>query len=508
MLPCGHTFCLSCIRTVWNTDLSAEGPFFCPECQILLPSDLTLEVEPTLQAKTASVAIRTCLTCDASLCRAHATLHQQRAVLRQHVLVEVTRDPLSLKCREHQEQLKLFCVEEQLPVCSLCLLVGRHQHHQALQLQDASAELKKMLDTTMTQLLQRRMSAEQAIKDLEALYTETMKSTAAFRSRISDKYSRIRGLIEEDENLMVKMVDSEEVFISEWLEAQRQVLEEQIKESDSLRSTSMSLIQETNDLIFLQRITAHGLGRTLDLPPLREVEKQICSPEKLRTIERLVDALTLALSQHFPRMWSYLRALTLDPSTAHPQLLVSQDRQQVRWGTQPSAGAPGCGRQDAQYSILARESFSTGRHYWEVLVQEKPFWLIGTTTGATGSQEGGPTKGLADQKKASWCIYHGDGQYLACHNAQETLLSVGSRVVKLGMMADLQQGALSFYDADTLTLLHRFCVPCLEPLYPMFNPCINMNDHNRQPLTLFRLRDADRSRSVGGGAAGTSQSPS
>uniref|UniRef100_A0A3P9NV85 Si:ch211-1n9.6 n=2 Tax=Poeciliinae TaxID=586240 RepID=A0A3P9NV85_POERE len=36
-LQCGHDFCLTCIRAVWETDESTEGPFFCPECQIFLP---------------------------------------------------------------------------------------------------------------------------------------------------------------------------------------------------------------------------------------------------------------------------------------------------------------------------------------------------------------------------------------------------------------------------------------------------------------------------------------
>lgn len=177
-LPCGHDFCLTCIRAVWGTEGSDKAPFFCPECQIFLPSNLTLEVNTSLQTKvkdlatnrpstaeqrtttqsrattssstihcdhcieTPSVAIKTCLTCDASLCQAHALLHQQRTALREHTVVEVTDDPLSLKCREHRDELKLFCMEERIPVCCLCLLVGMHKNHKAVQLQEACADFK------------------------------------------------------------------------------------------------------------------------------------------------------------------------------------------------------------------------------------------------------------------------------------------------------------------------------------------------------------------------------
>lgn len=183
-LPCGHDFCLTCIHAVWDTDVSDEGPFFCPECQILLPSGLTLEINTSLQTKAKdytsnktpaaelpttapsrgtkststvycdhcieapSEAVKTCLTCDASLCQAHALLHQRRSALRKHTVVEVTGDPLSLKCKEHHDELKLFCMEERVPVCCLCVLVGMHKNHKASQLNEACADFKVNISTT------------------------------------------------------------------------------------------------------------------------------------------------------------------------------------------------------------------------------------------------------------------------------------------------------------------------------------------------------------------------
>ncbi|KAM6956198.1 E3 ubiquitin/ISG15 ligase TRIM25 [Aplochiton taeniatus] len=522
MLPCGHIFCLTCIRLVWNADTSSDGIFFCPECQIILPSDLTLEVNSSLQTKLqdltleisgppvrletagspsaitcdhciekSSVAVRTCLTCDASLCRAHAQLHHQREALREHTVVEVTEDPLSLKCKEHREELKLFCMEESMPVCSLCALVGLHKNHHAVQLPEACADLKSVLETNMSQLLKRKSVAEHAITDLESLYAETVRSAAAFRERISDKYSRIRAVLNGDERLMLRVVDTEETFMTEWLESQRGIMEDHIREIDTLRASSKALLREANDLRFLQQITAQRLGRPLDLVPIQGVEKDLCAPERMRTVERLVDELSVELSHHFPRMWSYLRTPTLDPESAHPNLEVSTDRLQVCWTRQPGSESPGFQRYDSQYSVLATEPLSAGVNYWEVIVQEKPYWLIGITTGPT-SRKVGETEDHSSQhtERPSWCIYHCDGQYLACHDTQETLLPVeGGRVRKLGVLADLHKGELSFHDADRLTKLHCFSVKLAEPLYPMFNPCIDVNCLNRQPLTLLTLKD-------------------
>lgn len=56
--------------------------------------------------------------------------------------MEVTGDPLSLKCREHRDELKLFCMEERVPVCCLCVLVGMHKNHKASQLHEACDDFK------------------------------------------------------------------------------------------------------------------------------------------------------------------------------------------------------------------------------------------------------------------------------------------------------------------------------------------------------------------------------
>lgn len=88
------------------------------------------------------VAVKSCLTCDASLCSAHTLLHQQREALRGHSVIEVTEDLISFKCKEHGEELKLFCQEDQTAVCCLCIALGAHKNHQAVTLQKAGSEFK------------------------------------------------------------------------------------------------------------------------------------------------------------------------------------------------------------------------------------------------------------------------------------------------------------------------------------------------------------------------------
>lgn len=59
-------------------------------------------------------------------------------------------------------------------------------------------------------------------------------------------------MLDGDERLMMQIIDAEETYMTEWLEVQRSIIEAQIKEIDSLRNTSKSLLQDTNELRFLQ----------------------------------------------------------------------------------------------------------------------------------------------------------------------------------------------------------------------------------------------------------------
>lgn len=58
--------------------------------------------------------------------------------------------------------------------------------------------------------------------------------------------------------------------------------------------------------------------------------------------------------------------VTLDPLTAHPRLLISDDGKQVRCWDRYQPVPDGPERFDRVVCVLGRQAFSSGRHYWEV----------------------------------------------------------------------------------------------------------------------------------------------
>ncbi|XP_073776976.1 E3 ubiquitin-protein ligase TRIM62-like isoform X2 [Danio rerio] len=347
---------------------------------------------------------------------------------------------------------------------------------------------QKVPEMNRSVLLQRKHLTESAVQDLEPLFSEVSKNAEAYRLRIAEKYSQIKTLIEEDQQLMLNILDTEEFYSNKWLRWQRESLQGQVREIIAALRSSQSLLEEENNIIFLQHLKKHGISSQVKLPFVSVKDQEDSTKDKMKTAEELIDNLQEVVFQKTRRLWSSLRSVSLDPETAHPELEVSGDQLEVHWNKKTTPKRKDKANICSQYSVRAKERFCSGLHYWEVAVWSKPYWLIGLSYGpATGDQELEHCSG--DFNNAFCYIYHGNGRYLVCQDTNEKPLAVRKTIHKLGVRVDVQKGDMSFYDADTLDLLHSFCVDLSAPVYPVFNPCIDINGQNSQPLAVVHLKN-------------------
>lgn len=98
------------------------------------------------------------------------------------------------------------------------------------------------------------------LKHFKIEFFISQRSATDFRERISDKYSRIHVVLDGDERLMMQIIDAEEAYMTEWLDAQRDLMEVEINDIDRLRASTKTLLQETNNLRFLQVFESHTQG--------------------------------------------------------------------------------------------------------------------------------------------------------------------------------------------------------------------------------------------------------
>ncbi|XP_033928356.1 E3 ubiquitin-protein ligase TRIM58-like isoform X3 [Melopsittacus undulatus] len=128
---------------------------------------------------------------------------------------------------------------------------------------------------------------------------------------------------------------------------------------------------------------------------------------ELETRERRIEELTAELEEYKAKARRCLQEhrkeeetmaqVTLDPSSAHPRLVLSPDHRSVRWEfhLDPPPDIPE--RFDSDPCVLGCESFSSGRHCWDVDVSQGQFCAVGITRASVrrkGSITFSPEQGI------------------------------------------------------------------------------------------------------------------
>ncbi|XP_053155185.1 zinc finger protein RFP-like isoform X2 [Hemicordylus capensis] len=155
-IHCGHNFCHACITKYW--DLMKKKAFPCPRCRetsrkkILKPNRELKnigEIVPMLNVKERGERM----------------------------------------CKRHQEPLKLFCKDDQTPICVVCDKSKEHQDHMVLPMEEAAQDYKKQIQDQLQHMKQQKetllgfrdMDAARSKESVETIIFEIQKTTSAFK---------------------------------------------------------------------------------------------------------------------------------------------------------------------------------------------------------------------------------------------------------------------------------------------------------------------------------------
>uniref|UniRef100_A0A8C4WE61 Uncharacterized protein n=1 Tax=Gopherus evgoodei TaxID=1825980 RepID=A0A8C4WE61_9SAUR len=147
-----------------------------------------------------------------------------------------------------------------------------------------------------------------------------------------------------------------------------------------------------------------------------------------------------------------LSNVTLDPDTAHPNLVLSEDRKSVRYGHARKDLLNNPERFDTELCELGCEGFTLGRHCWEVEVGDRGSWSVGV------ARESVRRKGWISLNPEGliWAVeWYWWGQFWAL-TSPVTPLPLSRELKRIQVCLDCKRGQVTFFDAGNEAPIFTF----------------------------------------------------
>uniref|UniRef100_A0A3Q3ERQ5 RING-type domain-containing protein n=1 Tax=Labrus bergylta TaxID=56723 RepID=A0A3Q3ERQ5_9LABR len=370
-VPCGHSYCMNCIKSHWDTE-DEKTIYSCPQCRqdftprpVLRKStmlaDLVEELKKTgLQAAPADhcyagpddvacdvctgrklKACKSCLQCLASYCEKHLQPHYEVPPLKKHKLVEPSKKLQENVCSRHDESICYLCsVDEHKGHDTVSAAAERSERQRELEVSQQNIRQRIQDREKDVKLLQQEVeaingSADKTVGNSEKIFTELIRLMEKRRSDVKQQVrsqqqtevSRVRELQEklEQEITELKRRDAELEKLSH-TEDHNQFLHDYPSLSPLSKSTHSSSIK-IRPLRFFEDVTA-AVSEVRD--KLQDVLR-----EKWTNISQTVTEVDVLLSEPEPEpktraeFLKYSCDITLDPNTAYTQLLLSHGNRKV-----------------------------------------------------------------------------------------------------------------------------------------------------------------------------------
>ncbi|XP_070840478.1 E3 ubiquitin-protein ligase TRIM39-like [Chaetodon trifascialis] len=519
--PCGHNFCKHCITEHWNINESCQCPM-CKEAFTARPdlrvntfiSEMVAQFRQSAQQEVSSSsseqqvskpgevpcdvctgtklkALKSCLVCLVSYCETHLEPHLTVSGLKRHQLIDPVENLEGRMCMKHDKPLELFCKTDHTCVCMLCTVLD-HKTHDVVPLREEydgkKAELRKT-EAEIQQVIQKRRLKIEEVKQSVRLSKENADREIAEGVQVftSLKESVERGLDELIKTIEEKQKTTEqltEVFIKE--------LEQEISELMK-RSTEVEQLSRSEDhLHFLQ-----SFSPLKDVPTTKDWTEVSIPPALYEgTVVRAVAQLEETLSKEMKklieaelkRVQQYAVDVTLDPDTAHPNLILSDDGKEVNDSDVEKKLPDNPERFSLNPCVLGKQSFSSGRFYFEVQVKGKTEWDFGVARETISRKEDNPLS----PENGYWTIWLRNGnEYRALENPS-VILPLRSHPQMVGVFMDYEEGLVSFYDVEAAALIYSFTgCSFTEKLFPYFCPGFNYGGKNSAPLIISAVNQTE-----------------
>ncbi|XP_047434358.1 zinc finger protein RFP-like [Mugil cephalus] len=512
--PCGHNFCKHCITQHWDNTVLYK----CPLCKEIfksrpqlrintLLSDIVAEFRHESQQKASSSsseqqaakpgevpcdictgtklkALKSCLVCLLSYCDSHLEPHLTMSRLKTHQLIHPVDNLEDRMCRKHDKPLELFCKTDQTCVCMLCPVLD-HKTHDVVPLKEGYKRKKAELGKTENEIQQ--MIQKRRLKIEEMKESVKMSKVAADRETAEgvQVFTALKESVERGLDQLIKEIEDKQKTTEKQAEGFIKHLEQEVSELMKISSEVKQLSRSEDHLHLLQSFSSLKAA----LPTKDWTEVSVRPPSYEGTVVRAVIQLEETLSKDMKKLFEaelkrvqqYAADVTLDPDTAHPALILSDDGKQVNHSDVRKNLPDNPERFSKCPCVLGKKSFSSGRFYFQVQVKGKTEWDLGVarkSINRKGNIKASPQNGF-------WTVWLRNGNEYKALDKTRVTLSLRSHPENVGVFVDYEEGLVSFHDVDTAALIYSFTgCSFTDKVYPFFSPELNHGGKNSAPLII------------------------
>lgn len=473
-------------------------------------------------------AVSSCLTCTASYCNEHIQPHHTSAFYNKHPLMDPLEALRGRTCSIHHRLLEVYCRTCQRCICAICVLeehrthktvsvqterLGKQKHvarteqeilNRIKEKEIEVQELKRKLEGVQTYATKERGDVELLLDEVSSsldrirsqvvggIQTQLEEVMAKGQGRLSKLEAELSQLTDRRNELEAQATSQDHIaFLQSFEEAVSPLGDELQNDVDNdsefslhfhLSDVKSNLTEVREKMDEIQMIDGRSRGSrgSRDSRDSRESRDSFSSGD-LRVAESM-----LSLRGSSPNLrksqWSlkdlkknkpvsghkkarvYMEDVTLNPITAYPFLILSEDRKQVKRGEKLQFYRNSQQRFDVWSCVLAKEGFSHGRHYWEVFVGENKDWKLGVVS------ETAQRKGLFDMSPSSgYCALWWSGSQLrALTTPPLTKVKTHPKLRQVGVFLDMEEGQVSFYNVKSGSELYSFTASeFTERMFPL-----------------------------------------
>lgn len=447
MLQCGHSYCRCCVRSM---TMDLLGQLQCPVCRCSVDGD-----SPPLNV---------------SLARIIEAVQD----------VTVSDGAQSESCPTHHNPLSLYCEDERTVICGLCGSIGAHRGHKITPVSSVYSRMKEDISCLMTDFQHQKRKLEDQICKMAYNKSRITNESDVLKWVVRKEFGELRRYLEVEEAGFMQQVETSAAVLISSLQKQTDQLNQNLSRLQEAQNTLQGLSNEGH-LDFIMKYGSIA-PRFRQSQELQQKEEKIFSSLNFKPGFNHNDIKLTVWRRLHRKVLPAPEPLKLDPQTAHPMLELHRGDTVVSCGALLRRLPDNPERFTYSYCVLANKGFSSGKHYWEVEVGDKPKWRLGLVKG-TASRKVKLTK---SPDSGVWVIGLKDGVYEA-FTSPRVVLPLSAPLRRVGVFLDYDGGALTFYNSvspDDLIFIYSFRLEVQGKVYPLLDVCWHDRGDNKHPLVL------------------------